>query len=301
MNNISNQTDWINKDQRATVPVYIFVISISIATFTIVLNLVILILYIRHKYKQKKQNRQLMGLDSASTIEHLFYNIIIGLLSYLITVQPYFSHLINAPYFLCIFKYCLIKFLLISIFKANLFIAYGRYHLIKHNKQVKYSILYVFIDKILCTALLFASTFAPLILNWNSFNPNCMCEFYSVLPTSYVVVSNIFCILLKTWTTVMYIYLFRCVKTRVDNNTTIVSCCKDDKVKCIRFHMMIYFIFFLCGVPYLVTSTLEAIGMKDVSEFRKIFSVIMMLELIIWPVLHTYKLKLIEKLYYNKS
>ena len=261
------------------------------------------------------------GYTSICTLELMIINVATSLTLFFsgITRCSSFSH----SKFFCTTIYSSMYFFLLATFKTNFFMAFSRMYQLKFSSKMPWK--KYLIAKLIGIILIIFCAFIPTTFELRHFRAECECTFNEILPNIYVIVNNCFLILMAFLTIICYVYIYFFVKSKskkVGNtrNFEIVSSdcelptatrkitpttIKSNKIKVLRTQIILFFVLVVSYLPYIIGSMFKVVYNIEentrLSTIINLLSLMMIFDLLLKPVLYTYRLKFMKKLYRNNA
>ncbi len=241
---------------------------------------------------------------SHCTLEYLIYNQLFAI-SCLTSILPAYPRLDTL--FTCLVPLSFREFIILSTFKINLSFALARLYQIKNNTCYSPKPAFYCLEKLLVPLLVLIFTLSPVFLDWNNYNDPVRCLYKRVMPSSFIVTINSLVVGLAAATIGIYAYIYAFCKRKLSNVGDLSrreSCGGsggEAKLKVLRFQIGIFVLLFLLSLPNLLVSYYEAITRRKVKYFSTIFNWWMLVDYLIRPVIYTYRLTFMKRLYGRES
>lgn len=298
------------------------IILSTLGSSLLAINTIISVFYIKLK-------NDTWSYTSLCTLELMMINIATGLMFFYRGITKCFT-IFHSRLF-CGMIYSSLYFFLLATFKTNFFMAFFRVYLLKYKSKMPWK--KYLIAKLVSLVFISFCCFIPTIFTIRNFRYECECTENEFVPNIYVITINFLLLLLAVLTSLCYVYIYFFVKSKLkkvgafntksrekmsreyrglsfvtqkvrqtsDTNERTKRCTRNNKIKVLRTQVLIFFVLVVSYLPYIISSIIKAI--YDVKEntlatmIMDFLSLLMIFDLVFKPVLYTYRLKFMRKLY----
>jgi len=272
-------------------------IQFAFGLFILAANSIILFTFIKYKNDN-------WTFISHGTLEYLIYNQLFAI-SCLTSILPAYPRLDTL--YTCLVPLSFREFIILSTFKINLSFALARLYQIKNSTCFSPKPAFYCLEKLFVPLLVLVFTLSPVFFGWNNYNDPVRCLYKRVMPPSFIVTINSLVVGLAAATIGIYAYIYAFCKRKMSNVGDLSrreSCGGsggEAKLKVLRFQIGIFVLLFLLSLPNLLVSYYEAITRRKVKYFSTIFNWWMLVDYLTRPVIYTYRLTFMKRLYGRES